>query len=100
MVGFSSGICFFALHDILAGDSLLQLVLDDPLLALGRTDGRWSYMAIGYIILILSAESSFQILHATYSLERLLDNFIKRGAVFEIVFWEGKEASYKVQITC
>ncbi|OCH85272.1 P-loop containing nucleoside triphosphate hydrolase protein [Obba rivulosa] len=55
---------------IIDGDSLIQNVLDDPLLALGR-DG----------------DPSFQIVHAMYSLERLLCEIRKRSDVFEIIFW-------------
>ncbi|KAI0948028.1 hypothetical protein AcW1_009642 [Taiwanofungus camphoratus] len=56
---------------VLDGDALLQHVLRDPLLALGRVN-----------------EPSFQLLHALYSLERILNKFKKREAVFEIVFWQ------------
>ncbi|KAI0002287.1 hypothetical protein BJV74DRAFT_876690 [Russula compacta] len=56
---------------ILDGESLLQHVLDDPLLALART-----------------GDPSFQILHAIYSMERFLNEMLKRSAVFDIVFWE------------
>ncbi|KAH9007609.1 hypothetical protein EDB83DRAFT_2509312 [Lactarius deliciosus] len=56
---------------ILDGESLLQQVLDDPLLALAR-----------------SGDPSFQTLHAINSLERLLSDMLKRSAVFDIVFWE------------
>ena len=37
----------------------------------------------------LKIDISFQILHAIHSLEKLLKDFIRRGAVFEIVFWDG-----------
>ncbi|KAH9067713.1 P-loop containing nucleoside triphosphate hydrolase protein [Lactarius vividus] len=56
---------------ILDGESLIQLVLDDPLLALARP-----------------GDPSFQTLHAIHSLERLLGEMLKRSAVFDIVFWE------------
>ncbi|KAI9567890.1 hypothetical protein HD554DRAFT_2314563 [Boletus coccyginus] len=56
---------------IIDGHSLIQLVIDDPLLALGKQD-----------------DPSFQILHAFYTLERTLDEFIKRSAVFDVVFWD------------
>ncbi|KAI9465185.1 P-loop containing nucleoside triphosphate hydrolase protein [Lactarius psammicola] len=56
---------------ILDGESLLQHVLGDPLLALARP-----------------GDPSFQILHAINSLERLLSEMLKRSAVFDIVFWE------------
>ncbi|KAA1476464.1 P-loop containing nucleoside triphosphate hydrolase protein [Dentipellis sp. KUC8613] len=55
---------------VLDGESLLQHVLDDPLLALAR-----------------EAEPSFQILHALHSTEGFLDELIKRAALFDIVFW-------------
>ncbi|KAI0073118.1 P-loop containing nucleoside triphosphate hydrolase protein [Panus rudis PR-1116 ss-1] len=56
---------------IIDGDSLVQTVLDDSLLALGRDD-----------------EPSFQILHALHSLERLLNEFHRRSAVFDVIFWD------------
>ncbi|RDB27046.1 hypothetical protein Hypma_005061 [Hypsizygus marmoreus] len=56
---------------VIDGESLLQIVLDDPLLAIGRP-----------------REPSFQILHAFHILERTLDQFKKRSAEFEIVFWK------------
>lgn len=56
---------------ILDGESLLQQVLGDPLLALARP-----------------GDPSFQTLHAINSLERLLSEMLKRSAVFDIVFWE------------
>ncbi|KAI9465203.1 P-loop containing nucleoside triphosphate hydrolase protein [Lactarius psammicola] len=56
---------------ILDGESLLQQVLGDPLLALARP-----------------SDPSFQTLHAINSLERLLSEMLKRSAVFDIVFWE------------
>ncbi|KAF7790532.1 hypothetical protein EIP86_001488 [Pleurotus ostreatoroseus] len=61
---------------VIDGDSLLQLVLDDPLLALGRPD-----------------DPSFQILHAKYSLEKILSDFLTRNAAFEIVFWHSHRHS-------
>ncbi|EJD43845.1 P-loop containing nucleoside triphosphate hydrolase protein [Auricularia subglabra TFB-10046 SS5] len=56
---------------VIDGDALVQRVLDDPLLGLAK-DG----------------ELSFQLLHATHSLEKLLRSFIDRKAVFDVVFWE------------
>ncbi|KAK2461121.1 hypothetical protein APHAL10511_006648 [Amanita phalloides] len=56
---------------IIDGESLLQQVLDDPLLAIGQ-DG----------------DCSFQILHAYYSLEQAILEFRRRSANFEIVFWQ------------
>ncbi|TCD64633.1 hypothetical protein EIP91_003835 [Steccherinum ochraceum] len=59
---------------LLDGNSLIQEVLEDSLLAIGR-----------------ESEPSFQILHAMHSLEQLLENFQRRDAVFEIAFWEGTQ---------
>ncbi|TRM55291.1 hypothetical protein BD626DRAFT_601103, partial [Schizophyllum amplum] len=56
---------------LIDGDSLIQRVLDDPLLALGK-DG----------------DVGFQTLHALYTLEKVLSEFVSRGCNFEIVFWE------------
>ncbi|KAF8636971.1 hypothetical protein AX17_003132 [Amanita inopinata Kibby_2008] len=55
---------------ILDGESLVQSVLDNPLLALGKDD------------------CSFQILHAYFLLEQAILEFKKRSANFEIVFWQ------------
>ncbi|TFY68503.1 hypothetical protein EVJ58_g983 [Rhodofomes roseus] len=55
---------------VLDGEALLQEALNDQLLALGR-----------------EGEPSFQILHATYSLERMLNEYKMRSATFDIVFW-------------
>jgi ATP-dependent RNA helicase DDX60 len=35
-------------------------------------------------------DPSFQTLHAIHSMERLLNEMIRRSAVFDVVFWEGK----------
>ncbi|CAA7261143.1 unnamed protein product [Cyclocybe aegerita] len=56
---------------VIDGEALFQVVLDDPLLAIGR-----------------DSDSSFQILHAYYLLEMLLEQFKRRNANFEIVFWK------------
>ncbi|CCM02168.1 uncharacterized protein FIBRA_04246 [Fibroporia radiculosa] len=56
---------------ILDGEALLQQVLNDPLLALGR-----------------EGDPSFQILHAIHTLEKILNEFQSRSACFEIVFWQ------------
>ncbi|KAJ7608765.1 hypothetical protein FB45DRAFT_1128535 [Roridomyces roridus] len=56
---------------IISGESLLERVLDEPLLAIGR-----------------SADLSFQLLHAYYVLEQTLLEFINRRANFEIAFWQ------------
>ncbi|KAK0506601.1 hypothetical protein EDD18DRAFT_1124170 [Armillaria luteobubalina] len=55
---------------IIDGESLIQNVLDDVLLAIGRND-----------------DISFQGLHAIYSLENILRNFVSRKANVEVVFW-------------
>ncbi|KAH8085472.1 P-loop containing nucleoside triphosphate hydrolase protein [Cristinia sonorae] len=56
---------------LIDGNSLLQEILDDDLLALAR-----------------KSEVSFQILHAIHALEQVLENFQRRDATFEIAFWE------------
>ncbi|KAG2367850.1 hypothetical protein BDR07DRAFT_1325978 [Suillus spraguei] len=56
---------------VIDGHSLLQVVLDDHLLALAKDD-----------------DPSFQIIHAIYSLERILKNFQSRSANFDIVFFD------------
>mgnify|MGYP007100400632 CR=1 FL=1 len=58
---------------ILDGDALLQFVLDDPLLAFGR-----------------SGDPSLQLLHATYLLEKTVDDLLKKDTMFEIVFFESQ----------
>ncbi|KAK0232741.1 hypothetical protein IW262DRAFT_1326544 [Armillaria fumosa] len=55
---------------IIDGESLIQSVLDDALLAIGRND-----------------DTGFQALHAIYSLENILRNFVSRKANVEVVFW-------------
>ncbi|KAG2142339.1 hypothetical protein DEU56DRAFT_793643 [Suillus clintonianus] len=56
---------------VIDGHSLLQVVLDDHLLALAKDD-----------------DPSFQIVHAIYLLERILNEFRKRSANFDIVFFD------------
>ncbi|KAF9648472.1 P-loop containing nucleoside triphosphate hydrolase protein [Thelephora ganbajun] len=56
---------------VLDGEALLQEVLDDPLLAIAHP-----------------SDVSYQILHAKYLLERLLENFVTRSANFDIVFFQ------------
>ncbi|RXW18629.1 hypothetical protein EST38_g7225 [Candolleomyces aberdarensis] len=55
---------------LIDGESLFQLVLDDPLLALGQEN-----------------DPSFQILHAYHTLERILSEYTTRAANFQIVFF-------------
>lgn len=43
--------------------------------------------------MIVKSDPSFQILHAFHTLERTLDEFIKRSAVFDVVFWDGEFAA-------
>jgi hypothetical protein len=45
-------------------------------------------------------ECSFQILHALHSLERILDEFRRRSAIFEIVFWEGLRQVFVICNVC
>ncbi|GBE83891.1 Uncharacterized helicase [Sparassis crispa] len=56
---------------VIDGDALIQHVLDDSLLGIGRPD-----------------DTSFQLPHALHSLERMLEEFLNRSAVFEIVFFQ------------
>jgi hypothetical protein len=72
------------------GESLLQHVLDDPLLALARADGEPAFHVRCYICLSPNIDPSFQVLHAVHSMERLLDEMLRRSAIFDIVFWSGK----------
>lgn len=55
------------------GDSLLQLVLDDPLLALGK-----------------ESDLSFQLLHGTWRVEKILHDIISRDCTLEIIFFESR----------
>lgn len=41
-------------------------------------------------VLIFAIDPSFQILHALHSMERFLDEMMKRSAVFDVVFWHGQ----------
>ncbi|KAF8958161.1 hypothetical protein BDZ97DRAFT_66327 [Flammula alnicola] len=54
---------------VIDGEALFQIILDDPLLAIGRKD------------------CSFQILHAYHILESILTDYQRRSANFSIVFW-------------
>ncbi|KAI5888019.1 P-loop containing nucleoside triphosphate hydrolase protein [Schizophyllum commune H4-8] len=56
---------------VIDGDSLVQRVLDDPLLALGK-----------------AGDTGFQTIHALYLVEQTLSAFAGRGCNFEIVFWD------------
>jgi hypothetical protein len=47
------------------------------------------YLPFGSIITVSYADGSFQILHAKHSLEKLINEFIQRDAIFDIIFWEG-----------
>jgi len=80
-----------------SGDSLLQIVLDDDLLALGRAQGQHNYSLLMSLLKasqhLIFAEPSFQILHAIHSLESVLCDFQKRSAAFEIIFFHGPSSS-------
>ncbi|KAG8869503.1 hypothetical protein FRB97_001094 [Tulasnella sp. 331] len=56
---------------VIDGDSLCELVLNDPLLAIGKKE-----------------ENSFQILHAIWGIEKLLHDFVRCQCVFDIIFFE------------
>ncbi|RPD67074.1 P-loop containing nucleoside triphosphate hydrolase protein [Lentinus tigrinus ALCF2SS1-7] len=55
---------------VVDGEALIDMILDDPLLALGREN-----------------DVSFQSVHAVYTLERILHDISKRSDSFEVVFW-------------
>ncbi|KIO24164.1 hypothetical protein M407DRAFT_213307 [Tulasnella calospora MUT 4182] len=59
---------------LIDGDAICQQVLNDPLLALGK-----------------SQDCSFQLLHAVWSVEKLVSEFVRRRCNFEIVFFERNE---------
>lgn len=61
---------------VLDGDALLQYVLDDKLLAFAK-DG----------------DPSLQLMHATWLLERTVDDFLKKDTAFEIVFFDSEPMS-------
>lgn len=75
-----------------AGEALLQNVLNDPLLALGRDDGQLT----GILLPICESHHlsviglGFQLLHAIWSLESELKKFTARGANFDVVFFKGR----------
>ncbi|KAK7063652.1 hypothetical protein R3P38DRAFT_2819611 [Favolaschia claudopus] len=56
---------------VLSGESLIENVLDDRLLAIGHDE-----------------DASFQVLHAYFILEQTILEFVNRRANFEIVFWQ------------
>ncbi|GAA5927004.1 uncharacterized protein JCM15063_000429 [Sporobolomyces koalae] len=72
---------------IVDGDALLQFVLDDRLLTFAKT-----------------GDPSFQLLHATWLLEKTVEELLKKDCSFEIVFFESQapatlhagEAAYSV----
>ncbi|KAG9050595.1 hypothetical protein FS837_004120 [Tulasnella sp. UAMH 9824] len=59
---------------LIDGDAICQQALNDPLLALGK-----------------SQDCSFQLLHAVWNVEKLVSEFVSRRCNFEIVFFEGNE---------
>jgi hypothetical protein len=58
---------------ILDGDALLQFVLDDELLAFAK-----------------KGDPSLQLLHATWILEKTIEELLKKDCTFEIVFFESE----------
>lgn len=58
---------------IVDGDALVQFVLDDRLLAFAK-----------------SGDPSFQLLHATWLLEKTVEELLKKDCAFEIVFFESE----------
>ncbi|GAA6015723.1 hypothetical protein JCM10207_008775 [Rhodosporidiobolus poonsookiae] len=61
---------------VLDGDALIQFVADDDLLAIAK-----------------SGDPSFQLLHATWLLERTVQDLIHKDTTFEIVFFESQSHS-------
>ncbi|KAG8926836.1 hypothetical protein FRC01_008316 [Tulasnella sp. 417] len=59
---------------LIDGDAICQQVLNDPVLALGK-----------------SQDCSFQLLHAVWSAEKLVSEFVNRRCNFEIAFFECNE---------
>jgi len=74
------------------GEALFQVVLDDPLLLIGREGVLHFRFRISNISISVSFVPgySFQILHAYYNLETILNEFQRRSANFEIAFWDSK----------
>src|SRR4051794_5372914 len=54
----------------------------------------FKYVSQTHFFLFFFSVSDFQILHAFHSIERILNDFLKRSAVFEVVFWDGKFDTY------
>ena len=83
-----------------SGDALFQTILDDPMLSIGRNGTLQLSLftpppADHYITGSVQGEGAgwkgFQILHAYHSLERILGEYQRRRANFEIVFWDGED---------
>jgi hypothetical protein len=70
------------------GEAMLQLVLDDPLLLIGR-DGTHFAPFLDLEPTCHPASLSFQILHAYHILENMVLEYHHRSANFEIAFWDG-----------
>lgn len=84
---------------ILQGEALIGLVLDDPLLALGRKDGALiveSFLLGLPLMRYIGTDVSFQSIHAVYVLERILHDIFRRSDSFDIVFWHGMNAVLSV----
>jgi len=74
--------------DVPVGEAMLQLVLDDPLLLIGR-DGTHFASFLDLEPTCRPASLSFQILHAYHILENMVLEYHHRSANFEIAFWDG-----------
>jgi len=74
--------------EVLVGEAMLQLVLDDPLLLIGR-DGMHFALSLYLESTPRPASLSFQILHAYHILENMVLEYHHRSANFEIAFWDG-----------
>ena len=67
-------------------------MLDDPLLLIGREGVLHFRFRISDVSTSVSFVPGygFQMLHAYYNLESILNEFQRRSANFEIVFWDSK----------
>lgn len=74
--------------DVRVGEAILQLVLNDPLLLIGK-DGTHFALFLDPEPTCHSASSSFQILHAYRISENMVLEHHHRSANFEIAFWDG-----------
>lgn len=65
---------------VIDGDSLISYVLQDSTLQLAKT-----------------GDPSYQLLHATYLIEHLLHQLIKRDCIFDVVFFNSESTHRPIQ---